>query len=80
MQEHNVRRYVVITGVLNVDTPEDKKSSGVKAATDWMYAHYPESTADKQKEYDLLRASSVDWTMIRLPLIEETDSGKHHQR
>lgn len=72
MNACNVHRYVLITG-LNVDTPLDKKSPKTKFATDWMYANYPESTTDRQTEYDVLSDSNVDWTLVRLPLIEETE-------
>lgn len=72
MQECQVRRYIVTTG-LNVDTPPDRKSDQVKAATAWMYANYPKSTADRQEEYHILSESDIDWTLVRLPLIEQTD-------
>jgi len=72
MKECNVQRYIVVTG-LNVDTPFDAKGPKVKAATNWMYANYPRSTADRQLEYDLLCKSNIDWTMVRVPLIEQTD-------
>ncbi len=72
MKECNVRRYIVVTG-LNVDTPFDAKGPKAKAATDWMHANYPRSTADRQLEYDLLCHSNIDWTMVRVPLIEQTD-------
>ena len=36
----------------------------------------PPTTADKQLEYDLLVKSSIDWTLVRLPLIELTDETK----
>jgi putative NADH-flavin reductase len=72
MQVSGIQRYIVITGI-NVNTPFDKKSPKTQFATDWMYTNYPNSTADKQKEYDLLLASNVDWTLVRLPLIEQTD-------
>ncbi len=71
MQEYAILRYIVITG-LNVATPFDKKSSKTKYATEWMYTHYPKTTLDKQLEYDILATSSVNWTLIRLPLIELT--------
>jgi len=38
-----------------------------------MKSTYPETTFDKQLEYELLATSDVDWTMVRLPLIEQTD-------
>ena len=72
MTEFNLQRYIVLTG-LNVDAEFDKKSPKSKFATDWMYTNYPLTTADKQMEYELLRASNLDWTLVRLPLIEQTE-------
>lgn len=68
----NIQRYIVTTG-LHVDTPSDRKSKQTAAATAWMQQHYPVSTASKQQEYALLERSSAAWTLIRLPLIEQTD-------
>lgn len=72
MKTCNIQRYIVITGI-NVNTPFDKKSSKTQFATDWMYANYPKTTTDKQTEYAILIESKVDWTLVRLPLIEQTD-------
>ncbi|MBT1705793.1 NAD(P)-dependent oxidoreductase [Chryseosolibacter indicus] len=72
MTSTGVKRYVAIAG-LNVDTPGDNKGPETKAATQWMYSHYPDSTKDRQLEYNLLRDSSVEWTLVRLPIIEQTD-------
>jgi putative NADH-flavin reductase len=72
MNEYNVLRYIVTTGI-NVDTPYDKKSPKTAFATDWMRKNYPTSTANKQSEYDILSNSNVNWTLVRLPLIEQTD-------
>lgn len=72
MHHHGISRYMVTTG-LSVNTISDQKSERVKMATDWMYQNYPETTADKQKEYELLMESSLDWTLVRLPLIHLTD-------
>ncbi|WP_027379441.1 NAD(P)-dependent oxidoreductase [Chryseobacterium daeguense] len=71
MNSHEVKRYIVTTG-LSVNTPFDNKNEKVKMATDWMHQNYPETTADKQKEYELLAESSLDWTLVRLPLINLT--------
>lgn len=73
MNECNIQRYVVVTG-LNVDTPFDKKSPKTKFATNWMYENYPISTKNRQTEYEILSASNLDWTLVRLPLIEQTDA------
>ena len=72
MAEFGIKRYVVTTG-LNVNTSFDKKGVITQAGTDWMHVNFPKSTADRQHEYDLLLESTVDWTLIRLPLIELTD-------
>jgi len=72
MQAFNVQRYIVTTG-LNVDTPFDHKTGKTAMATEWMKNTYPVSTANKQLEYELLANSPVDWTLVRLPMIELTD-------
>jgi putative NADH-flavin reductase len=72
MNEYGIKRYILTTG-LNVDTPFDKKSTKTKFGTDWMKTNYPETTFDKQEEYYILANSTLDWTMVRLPLIELTD-------
>ncbi|WP_327138728.1 NAD(P)H-binding protein [Niabella yanshanensis] len=72
IQQYNIGRYIVTTG-LNVDTPADYKSDRVQAATEWMKTCYPQTTADKQVEYEVLSNSSVDWTMMRLPMIAQSN-------
>ena len=67
-----IRRYILITG-LNVDTPFDKKSESSASATKWMKANYPKTTADKQREWEMLTSSDLDWTLVRLPLIDLTE-------
>ncbi|WP_336734667.1 NAD(P)-dependent oxidoreductase [Chryseobacterium sp. VD8] len=74
MNSYGIKRYIVTTG-LNVNTPFDHKNEKVKMATDWMYQNYPETTTDKQKEYELLNESNLNWTLVRLPLINLTDEG-----
>ncbi|REG92207.1 NAD(P)-dependent oxidoreductase [Flavobacterium aquicola] len=72
MNEFKIQRYIVITG-LNVDTPFDNKSEKTAFGTEWMKKNFPVSTADKQSEYEMLVKSEVDWTLVRLPMIEQTD-------
>lgn len=66
-----LRRYIVTTGLM-VDTPFDRKGKQTTEATAWMRQTYPMSTANKQQEYDLLAASELDWTLVRLPVIHQT--------
>ncbi len=75
MEHWKIDRYVVTTG-LQVDTPNDNKGEYARAATDWMKTNYPETTSDKQLEYGLLSDSSINWTLVRLPLIELTGQRK----
>ncbi|WP_312301708.1 NAD(P)H-binding protein [Chryseobacterium sp.] len=72
MHHYGIRRYIVTTG-LCVNTPADQKNPGVKIATDWMYQNYSETTGDKQKEYEFLSETDLDWTLVRLPLINLTE-------
>lgn len=71
MNEYNIRRYILLAGI-NINTPIDKKSPKTKFATDWMYENYPIPTKNRQVEYELVAASNLDWTLVRLPLIEQT--------
>lgn len=73
MHDHRIQRYILTTG-LNVDTPFDQKGDKTKYATDWMKTNFPKTTADKQKEYQILSDSLVNWTLVRLPWIELTDT------
>lgn len=75
MSENHMQRYIVTTG-LNVDAPHDKKSQKVLLATEWMKKNYPISTANKQLEFDILSKSEIDWTLVRLPLIEQTQESR----
>ncbi len=72
MSAYGIKRYILITG-LNVDTALDKKNQKTMFATEWMKNNYPQTTADKQRELELLSESDIDWTLVRLPLIELTD-------
>jgi putative NADH-flavin reductase len=53
MNECGIKRYILITG-LNVDTASDKKNPKTAFATEWMKNNYPKTTADKQREFELL--------------------------
>ncbi|HEY1869472.1 MAG TPA: NAD(P)H-binding protein [Chitinophagaceae bacterium] len=72
MKEYQIQRYILITG-LNVDTPFDKKGDKTAFGTEWMKTHYPDTTTDKQTEWSVLSKTDIDWTLVRLPLIELTN-------
>ena len=73
MNALNVKRYIMITG-LTLNTVYDRKSFKTKLLSKFMKISFPAIVADKQKEYLILSASNLDWTVIRLPLIEQTES------
>lgn len=72
MTDLGIQRYVLLAG-LNIDTPFDKKSEKTQMATDWMKANFPTIQEDRQKAYNFLVESNVNWTQIRVPFIEFTD-------
>jgi putative NADH-flavin reductase len=72
MHEFGIKRYISLAG-LNLDIPGDNKSEASKAKSDWMRQNFPDAVADRQKAYDILLESNIDWTMIRLPWIEQTN-------
>jgi putative NADH-flavin reductase len=69
MTEYGIKRYILVAG-LNVDTRFDKKSRKTSMATEWMKTNFPVPHADRQKTYSLLSASELNWTLVRVPLIE----------
>jgi nucleoside-diphosphate-sugar epimerase len=73
IKAHNINRYITTAG-LNVDTPFDEKSPTTQFGTNWMYQNFPVTTKDRQVEYQLLADSKISWTMVRLPLINQTDA------
>jgi putative NADH-flavin reductase len=72
MTEYGIKRYILVAG-LNVDTPFDKKSRKTSMATEWMKTNFPIPHADRQKTYSILSASELNWTLVRVPLIEFSD-------
>lgn len=73
MPQTGTAKYLQITG-LSIDVSGDAKSERVQQLSAWMRQHYPELIADKQQEYQLLAESAVSWTIVRLPMIEQTNS------
>ncbi|WP_345954098.1 NAD(P)H-binding protein [Mucilaginibacter sp. PAMB04168] len=76
MQQHNIKRYIFLAG-LTVDVQGDQKSEANQAKSNWMRQHYPGVVDDKQQAYQLLLQSTLEWTMIRLPWIEQTEQRRN---
>lgn len=71
MEEFKLSRYILLTGS-NLEVPGDQKSAKNSEGTAWMKATFPVIVADKQKAYEILNTSPIDWTVVRLPWIEKT--------
>ena len=72
MNEYQIARYILIAGI-TIDIPGDKKSPYNTEMSEFMKRSYPVVVADKQKAFDLLTNSTLDWTLVRLPFIVQTD-------
>lgn len=72
MDRLNIKRYILLTGS-NLDIPGDQKSQRSQEGAAWMRNTFPVEVADKQRTYDILSSTSLDWTLVRLPWIEQTD-------
>ena len=71
MREFKITRYIFIAGI-TIDIPGDKKSAYTMEMSAFMKRSFPEVVADKQKAFELLQESNIDWTLVRLPFIVET--------
>lgn len=74
MHVAGINRYIALAGV-NVTALGDQKGLAAQQATAWMQTNFPEIHADRQISFDLLQASALSWTMVRVPFIyfEEGD-------
>ena len=45
-------------------------------ATEWMRTNFPVIHSDRQKTYSFLSASDINWTLVRVPFIEFTDTAE----
>jgi putative NADH-flavin reductase len=68
-----VKRYVVVTGI-TLDIPGDKKGLRTKIRTDMMKMLFGSILKDKQNEYKILSESNLEWTIVRVPFIELTET------
>lgn len=72
MTQYQISRYIFIAG-LSLDMPDDQKSEANLQGSKWMKETFPVVMADKEKALDLLQKSDLEWTMVRLPWIEDTE-------
>jgi putative NADH-flavin reductase len=72
MQAQKLSRFIVLTG-LTLDIPTDKKGFRTRVLSGLMRRSFPSIVADKQRGYDILAESGLDWTLVRVPLIDQKE-------
>lgn len=70
MSEHNIQRYIGVTGA-SLDIAGDRKSFANRIGAVIFRLLYPSMLADKRKELGILKNSDAEWTLFRLPFVEE---------
>lgn len=69
LPEASIRRYVAVTSLYATTGPQPDAATAQALA--YMDQHYPQFMADRRLELDLLLASDLDWTCVRLPYVLE---------
>jgi putative NADH-flavin reductase len=76
MQAVNIRRFIEVAG-LAIDTPGDKKKLWTRVLVGIMRLFASDVIDDRQKDYELLKNSSIQWTIVRCPMIKLTDQSRN---
>lgn len=75
MEALQIKRYIVLTG-LTLETQFDNKGFQTQMKTLIMRLLFRKIILDKQAEYKILQESNLNWTIVRVPFIDLTDSQK----
>ncbi len=70
MPELGIRRYLVVSGGA-VSTPGDRRDVLGWTIRKLAQLAYYGTVQDKQAEYEVLANSSLDWTLVRCPVIDD---------
>lgn len=68
MQGRDLDRYLLVSGA-GVETPDDRRNFTGWTVRQLARLRYPTLLRDRQREYALLAASDINWTLVRCPLI-----------
>ncbi|RLQ21648.1 NAD-dependent epimerase/dehydratase family protein [Seongchinamella sediminis] len=69
MRAQGINRYLVVSGA-GVVTPDDRRDFIGWSIRQLARLRYPTLLRDRQREYALLAATDINWTIARCPLIE----------
>lgn len=71
MQEKGISRYIEVAG-LAINTPDDRKGFRTRLIVGILKTFFPAVINDRQKGYELLQQSKLEWTIVRCPMIRLT--------
>ncbi|MEJ8306412.1 NAD(P)-dependent oxidoreductase [Saccharibacillus sacchari] len=74
MERAGVRRYIGVTG-LSLKLQGDHKSIGGRVVSRMLRSLHPQFAQDRLAELAVLQSSSVEWTLVRLPVVKEGQGG-----
>ncbi|CAM4160801.1 NAD(P)-dependent oxidoreductase [Saccharibacillus endophyticus] len=74
MERAGVRRYIGVTG-LSLKLQGDHKSIGGRVVSRMLRSLHPHFAQDRLAELAVLQSSSVEWTLVRLPVVKEGQGG-----
>lgn len=69
MNVHRIKRYIMIAGIA-INHPNDTKNFKIKLTSNIMKFLFKGTVYDKQKAFNLLSKSNLDWTVVRVPMIK----------
>ncbi|MBC7892063.1 MAG: NAD(P)H-binding protein [Sphingobacteriaceae bacterium] len=67
LPEAGIRQYVTVTSLYK--TGSEQQDLPTKQAAEFMDQTFPQFMADRRRELELLSASDLDWTYVRLPYV-----------
>lgn len=76
MKELGIKRYIVATGAF-LTLNGDEKTFLNQVGANLFQLFFSPMMKEKEQEYELLKASSLDWTLIRLPFVVDKKGTGH---
>ncbi len=67
MQAAGINRYITLTSLYDTGQVQTDEKTQLSAA--FMQQHFPAYMADREREYQLLQDSDLDWTYVRVPYL-----------
>jgi putative NADH-flavin reductase len=72
MKAHNISRFISVVG-LTLHHPSDRKRFETRLSSQLLKWIFPSVVKDKQRAFDLLQQSDLNWIVVRTPVIDFSD-------